>query len=41
VADSPVGVKLARAEVPKIVPQAKVETPSAAPPTGYKNDVPY
>ncbi|MGH7435684.1 MAG: PEGA domain-containing protein, partial [Polyangiaceae bacterium] len=41
VTDGPVAVKLAKAELPKIVPQAKVETPSAGPPTGYKNDVPY
>jgi serine/threonine-protein kinase len=40
VADSPVAVKLAKAEMPKFVPQAKVETPAAAP-TGYKTDVPY
>jgi serine/threonine-protein kinase len=40
-ADGPVTVKLSKADVPRVVPQApKVETPAAVP-TGYKTDVPY
>ncbi len=41
--ESPVTVKLSKAEAPRVVPQAqsqKSDTPAAVP-TGYKNDVPY
>jgi serine/threonine-protein kinase len=43
VGESPVTVKLSRAEAPRVVPQAqsqKSDTPATVP-TGYKNDVPY
>jgi serine/threonine protein kinase len=44
VGDSPVVVKLAKADLPRVVPQAaqppRNDTPPTVP-TGYKNDVPY
>jgi hypothetical protein len=41
VTDSALTVKLAKAEAPRIVPQATARPEAAAVPTGYRTDVPY
>jgi serine/threonine-protein kinase len=41
VTDSPVTVKLAKAEAPRVAPQAVARPEGPALPSGYKTDVPY